>query len=245
MSANTFYFLDQIPLHGALEKPATMEGIINNGLEASPILHAGLASLLLIVIAFINSRRYKQDSTLPTEKTFSLSNLMEMVVKGLLTFMESIMGSDARRFLPLVGGTAFFILFNNLMGSLPGFDSATANINTTLACAIVVVVATHVIGVRTHGIKYIKHFMGPVWWLAWLIFPIELIGHFARVMSLSVRLFGNMFGDHLVIATFLGLVALGIPAIFMGFGIFVALIQTFVFTLLSIIYISGALEEAH
>ena len=245
MSANAFYFLNSTPRHNAIEKPATVEGIINNGLEASPILHAGLASLLLIVIAFIISRRYKQDSTLPTEKTFSLSNIMEMAVKGLLAFMESIMGSDARRFLPLVGGTAFFILFNNLMGSLPGFDSATANYNTTLACAIVVVVATHVIGVRTHGIKYIKHFMGPVWWLAWLIFPIELIGHLARVMSLSVRLFGNMSGDHLVVATFMGLVALGVPVIFMGFGVFVALVQTFVFTLLSIIYISGALEEAH
>ncbi len=245
MSANTFYFLEQTPLYGALEKPATMEGILNNGLEASPILHAGLASLLLIVIAWAASRRYKQDSTLPTEKTFSLPNLMEMVVKGLLAFMESIIGSDARRFLPLVGGTALFILFNNLMGSLPGFDSATANINTTLACAIVVVVSTHIIGVRTHGIKYIKHFTGPVWWLAWLIFPIELIGHLARVMSLSIRLFGNMSGDHLVVATFLGLVALGVPAIFMGFGVFVALVQTFVFTLLSIIYISGALEEAH
>ena len=248
MSANTFYFFDYIPLHGAIEKPATIEkagGIINNGIDASPILHAGFATLLLIVIAFLVSRRYQEDSTLPTEKTFTLSNLMEMAVKGLLTFMESIMGPNAKRFVPLIGTTALFILFCNLLGSIPGFDSPTANINTTLACAIVVVVATHVIGVRAHGIKYIKHFMGPVWWLAWLIFPIELIGHFARVMSLSVRLFGNMFGDHLVVATFLGLVALGIPAIFMGFGIFVALVQTFVFTLLSIIYITGALEEAH
>jgi F-type H+-transporting ATPase subunit a len=248
MSASTFYVLDYIPLHEAIEKPATVEkvgGIINNGLEASPILHAGFATLLLIVIAFLVSRRYQKDATLPTEKTFSLANIMEMAVKGLLAFMESIMGSDARRFLPLVGGTAFFILFCNLLGAIPGFDSPTANINTTLACAIVVVVSTHVIGVRTHGIKYVKHFMGPVWWLAWLIFPIELIGHLARVMSLSIRLFGNMSGDHLVVATFLGLVALGVPAIFMGFGVFVAVVQTFVFTLLSIIYITGALEEAH
>jgi F-type H+-transporting ATPase subunit a len=229
MSANAFYFLEQTPLHSALEKPATTEmagGIINNGMEASPILHSGLATLLLIVIAWAVSRRYTRSAVLPTEKTFSLSNLMEMIIKGLLAFMESIMGSDAKRFLPLIGGTALFILFNNLMGSLPGFDSATANYNTTLACAIVVVVATHVIGIRTHGIKYIKHFTGPVWWLAWLILPIELIGHLARVMSLSIRLFGNMSGDHLVVATFLGLVAIGVPSIFMGFGVFVALVQS-------------------
>ncbi|UCG39804.1 MAG: F0F1 ATP synthase subunit A [bacterium] len=220
-------------------------GLLTNAVEASPILHAGLATLLLIAVAWVVSRRYREDSTLPAEKTFSPSNIMEMAVRGLLLFMESIMGPEARRFVPLIGTTALFILFSNLLGSIPGFDSPTANINTTLACAIVVVAATHVIGVRAHGIKYIKHFMGPVWWLAWLIFPIELIGHIARVMSLSVRLFGNMFGDHTVVATFMMLVALGVPAIFMGFGVFVALIQTFVFTLLSIIYISGAIEEAH
>ena len=84
-----------------------------------------------------------------------------------------------------------------------------------------------------------------MWWLAWLMLPIELIGHFARILSLSVRLYGNMMGDHKVLAIFLGLVALGIPVIFMGMGIFIALVQTFVFTLLSILYITFALEEAH
>lgn len=237
MSADTFIFLDHTPLHNVIGKV--------EGLDPSPIIHSGLVSIMLVGIAYAINRSYRDGRVLPREKTFSLPNLLEMAVSGLLAFMESIMGDDARRFLPLIGGTAFFILFNNLLGSIPGFDSPTTNYNTTLACAIVIVVATHVIGVKEHGIKYLKHFMGPVWWLAWLIFPIELIGHVARVLSLSIRLVGNMFGDHLVVATFMGLVAFLVPAIFMGFGLFVALVQTFVFTLLSIIYITGALEEAH
>jgi F-type H+-transporting ATPase subunit a len=248
MSADTFIFLDHTPLHGAIQKPATVEfagGMVNNGIEASPVIHAGLATVLLVGIAIIVSRSYRNRGISPTEKTFSIPNLMELVVTGLLRFMESLMGSDARRFLPLIGGTALFILLNNLMGSLPGFDSATANLNTTLACALVIFVATHVVGIRTHGFKYIKQFLGPVWWLAPLMLPIELISHFARILSLSIRLYGNMMGDHKVLAIFLTLVAIGIPVIFMGMGIFIALVQTFVFTLLSILYITFALEEAH
>lgn len=251
MSADTFIFLDHTPLYTAIEQPATVEkfgGMVNNGLEASPIIHAALASALLVGIAFLVNRSYTnrgRNGLAPAEKTFSVSNLMELAVTGLLQFMESLMGSEARRFVPLIGGTAFFILFNNLMGLVPGLDGATANFNTTLACALVIFVATHVVGVRTHGAAYIKQFLGPVWWLAWLMFPIELIGHFARILSLSVRLYGNMMGDHRVLAIFLALVALGVPVIFMGMGIFIALVQTFVFTLLSILYITFALEEAH
>lgn len=240
MSAeNTFIFLNHGPVHDALERVES--------LDPSPIIHAGLASGLLILLAWQVSRAYRsrQQDIAPDARTFSLANLMELCVNGLLEFMEGIMGGQARHFVGLIGGTAFFILFNNLMGSLPGFDSSTANINTTLACALVIFFATHIVGVKTHGAAYIKHFMGPVWWLAPIMFPIELISHLARIMSLSVRLFGNMMGDHVVLATFMGLVALGIPVIFMGMGLFVAFVQTFVFTLLSIIYISGALEEAH
>ncbi len=251
MSADTFIFLDHTPLYTAIEQPATVEkfgGMVNNGLEASPIIHAALASALLVGIAFLVNRSYAsrtRNGLDPTEKTFSVSNLMELAVTGLLQFMESLMGSEARRFVPLIGGTAFFILFNNLMGLVPGLDGATTNFNTTLACALVIFVATHVVGIRTHGAAYIKQFLGPVWWLAWLMFPIELIGHFARILSLSVRLYGNMMGDHKVLAIFLALVALGVPVIFMGRGICIALVQTFVFTLLSILYITFALEEAH
>jgi F-type H+-transporting ATPase subunit a len=248
MAGDIFIFLDKTPIHDVIDKPATVElagGMINNGLDASPILHAGLAAFILLAVSIMVSKRYRGDSMLPTDKTFSLSNLIELAIGGLLNFMKQNMGEHAGKFLPLIGTTAIFILVSNLLGSIPGFDPPTSNLNTTLACAIVIVLATHYVGIRTHGAKYIRHFLGPVWWLMPFMLIIELIGHFARVLSLSVRLFGNMFGDHMVLAIFMGLVPLLIPVVFMGLGIFVALVQAFVFTLLSILYISGALEEAH
>jgi F-type H+-transporting ATPase subunit a len=248
MAGDTFIFLDKAPIHDIIDKPATVEmagGLVNNGLEAAPILHAGLTAIILLTISFLISNRYKKDAKLPTDKTFSLANLMELAVGGLLNFMRQTMGEHAGKFIPLIGTTAIFILISNLMGTIPGFDPPTSNINTTLACAIVIFIATHYVGIRTHGASYIKHFLGPVWWLAPAMLIIELIGHFARVASLSVRLFGNMFGDHMVLAIFMGLVPLLIPVIFMGLGVFVSCVQALVFTLLSILYISGALEEAH
>ncbi|NOY87042.1 MAG: F0F1 ATP synthase subunit A [Deltaproteobacteria bacterium] len=237
MASETFVFLDHTPLFTAL---ARVEGI-----DPAPIIHGALVSIIIIALAVLVNRSLKDRRIMPHEKTLSLTNLLELAISGILTFMEGMMGKEAKRFLPLIGTTAFFILFSNLLGNIPGFEAPTANYNTTLACAIVIVVTTHIVGIKTHGAKYIKHFLGPAWWLAWLILPIEIIGHLARVLSLSVRLFGNMFGDHLVLATFMSLVALLVPVIFMGLGLFVAFIQTFVFTLLSIIYITGALEEAH
>jgi F-type H+-transporting ATPase subunit a len=238
-SNSTLIFLNETPVYDALDKIGQI--------DPSPIIHAALASGILIFLAWKVSKAYRsrEQAMIPDKKTFSVANLLEQAIGGLIAFMEGIMGQEARRFVPLIGGTALFILINNLMGSLPGFDSSSANINTTLACAIVIFIATHVIGIRIHGVKYIKHFMGPVLWLAPLMLIIELISHLARILSLSIRLFGNMMGDHTVLATFMGLVAIGVPVIFMGMGLFIAFIQTFVFTLLSIIYISGALEEAH
>ncbi len=244
MASEAFIFLDHTPVHTALE--GASEALVRfKGLDPSPVMHAALVSGLLILLGIAVSRSYKNNRLHPDEKTFSVANLMELVVSGILNFMKQNMGDNARKFLPLIGTTGIFILASNLLGAVPGFDPPTSNINTTLACAIVIVVATHYVGIRTHGASYIKHFMGPVLWLAPFIIIIEIIGHLARVLSLSVRLFGNMFGDHMVLAIFMGLVPLVIPVVFMGLGIFVAFVQAFVFTLLSILYISGALEEAH
>jgi len=237
MAAETFIYLNHTPLYSALEKV--------DGIDPSPVIHGGLVFFALVGIAVAVNRSYRGRGAELTEKTFSLTNILEQAVAGLMAFMEGMMGDQAKRFVPLIGSTALFILFCNLLGNIPGFDSPTSNLNTTLAPAIVIVLATHIIGIKAHGAGYIKQFLGPVPWLIPLILPIELISHFARVVSLSVRLFGNMFGDHLVLATFMGMVSLLVPVIFMGFGLFVALIQTFVFTLLSIIYITLALEEAH
>jgi F-type H+-transporting ATPase subunit a len=146
-----------------------------------------------------------------------------------------------------MGSLAFFILFSNLLGLVPGFLPPTDNLNTTVACALVVFFATHYYGIKTHGLKYIKHFMGPVWWLSPLFFIIEVISHLARVLSLSMRLFGNIMADHTLLSLTLltpSFLVIFLPPLAMFLGIFVSLIQAFIFTLLSMVYISLAIEEA-
>lgn len=174
-----------------------------------------------------------------------LQNVMEAVLSSIDTFLTDTVGHEGRKYFPLVATIGLYILSCNLLGLLPGFESPTSNINTTASVAIVVFFMTHIIGVRTHGMKYLKHFMGPIWWLSPLMFIIELIGHFARPLSLTMRLFGNIKGEDIVLAVVLLLVPALVPLPVFVLMIFTSLIQTVVFMLLSMMYIAGALEEAH
>jgi F-type H+-transporting ATPase subunit a len=132
------------------------------------------------------------------------------------------------------------------MGLIPGFFSPTANINTTLACALIAFITTHIIGIKAHGLKYIKHFLGPIWWMAPLMLPIEIIGHLSRILSLTLRLFGNIMGEDLVLAILLMLAGMFLaPLPMMFLAIFTSFVQAFIFSLLTMLYISGAMEEAH
>ena len=173
-------------------------------------------------------------------------NVFEVIVGGLEDFIVDITGPEGKDFFPFLATLFLFILVSNLIGLAPGFFSPTADLNTTLALALCTFVYTHIIGIKYHGVKYIKHFLGPVWWLAPLLFPIELIGHLARVMSLSVRLFGNIFGKETVLTILFllaGLYLAPLPILFLG--ILVSLIQALVFMLLSTIYFVGSMEHAH
>ncbi|MCD6561413.1 MAG: F0F1 ATP synthase subunit A [Deltaproteobacteria bacterium] len=173
-------------------------------------------------------------------------NVFELMIDGLENFMIDITGPEGRFFFPFIATLFFYILICNLIGLMPGFYSPTANLNTTLSLAVCTFGYTHIIGIRFHGIKYCKQFLGPVWPLAPLMLPIELIGHFARVMSLSIRLFGNIFGKETVLGILFmlaGLYFAPLPILFLG--ILVSLIQALVFMLLSTIYFVGAMEEAH
>ena len=173
-------------------------------------------------------------------------NVFEVIVGGIEEFIVDITGEEGRFVLPLIGTLAFYILFSNYLGLVPGAFSPTANLNTTLACAIIVVVYTQVIGVKFHGAKYIKHFLGPVVFLYPLMFVIEVIGHLARALSLSIRLFGNIFGKEMVLGIFVflaGLYLAPLPILFLG--LFVGGVQTLIFVLLSTMYFAGAIEHAH
>jgi F-type H+-transporting ATPase subunit a len=173
-------------------------------------------------------------------------NVLEVVINGIEEFMIDVTGEEGRFVYPLIATLAFFILFSNYLGLAPGMFSPTANLNTTLACAIIVVFYTHVIGVKFHGAKYIKHFLGPVLFIAPLMFVIEVIGHLARALSLSIRLFGNIFGKEMVLGIFVflaGWFLAPLPILFLG--LFVGGVQTLIFVLLSMMYFSGAIEHAH
>ncbi len=154
---------------------------------------------------------------------------------------------NAVKYLPFIGSLAFFIFFCNALALLPGFAPPTDTLKTILALAVLVFLATHYFGVREHGLKYFKHFLGPIWWLAPFMVIIEIISHIARPLSLSMRLMGNMASDHKVVATFTMLVPLLVPVPFLVLGTLVVIVQTLVFCLLSMVYISMAVahEEHH
>jgi F-type H+-transporting ATPase subunit a len=203
------------------------------------VIYSWLVMILLIVLGVIGA---KGISMVPTKG----QNLFEIIVGGIEEFIVDVAGEEGRRFFPILATVFIYIFVCNLLGLVPGFYPPTANLNTTLSCALVVVPMTHIIGVMYHGPKYIKHFMGPIWWMVPIILPIEIIGHVARILSLSIRLFGNMSGHELVLAIlFLLAGAFFAPLPIMALGIFVSLVQAFVFFLLSTMYFAGAMEHAH
>ena len=172
-------------------------------------------------------------------------NVMEVIIEGFDNLLTETMGPEGRKFFPLIATLGLYILTANLLGLLPGFESPTSNLNTTVSMALVVFVMTHVVGIRMHGFKYVKHFLGPIWWLAPLMIILEIVSHLARIISLSFRLFGNIAGEDKVLAVVVLLVPLLVPLPVFILMIFTSVIQTIVFMLLTMMYIAGAMEEAH
>lgn len=175
----------------------------------------------------------------------SVKGIFEVLVEYINSLVGSVMGDHGHEFVPLFASVFFFILFNNFIGLLPGMSAATSNMNTALAVAIFIFVTYNFLGIKENGFGYLKHFMGPMWVLAPLMFPLEIVSHLVRPFSLGLRLSGNMTGDHTVLAIFTELVPVGVPVIFYGLGAFVCLVQAFVFTLLSMIYIAMATSHEH
>lgn len=225
-----YYFLNEI---------FAAVGLGHFGHEYSHVIHSWFVMGILIIGAVLLTKGIQM---IPTKG----QNLLELIVGTLENFMVDITGPEGRAFFPYIATLFLYILISNLLGLIPGFFSPTANINTTLSMAICTFVLTHIIGVKFHGIKYFKHFLGPVPLLAPLMLVIELIGHLARVMSLSIRLFGNIMGKEKILGILFALAGLylaPLPILFLG--ILVSFIQAVVFMLLSIVYFAGAMEEAH
>ncbi|MBI4842368.1 MAG: F0F1 ATP synthase subunit A [candidate division NC10 bacterium] len=180
-----------------------------------------------------------------------LQNVVEVVIEAFYGLLDQMIGRQGRQFLPLIGTAGLFILTSNLLGNIPGLQPPTANWNTTVALAVTVFLSYNYFGIRKHGfLNYLKHFCGPIWWLAPIMFVIEFIGHLARPVSLSIRLFGNIFGEESVIVILISLAWLVMPyliwlGIMLPLSLFTAIVQTFVFIMLSMVYIAGAVEEGH
>lgn len=203
------------------------------------VIYSWVVMAFLIALGVFGA---KHISIVPTK----IQNLLEVIISGIEDFMITVTGEEGRWLFPIAATVFIYVLVCNLSGLLPGFYPPTASLNTTASCAITVVVFTHVIGIKYHGIGYVKHFLGPVWWMIPIILPIELIGHLARILSLSFRLFGNMMGHELVLGILFFLAGLFFaPLPIMALGIFVAMVQAFVFFLLSIMYFTSAMEHAH
>jgi F-type H+-transporting ATPase subunit a len=194
-----------------------------------------------LIVFFIAVR-----STLSVEKPGPVQHIAELIHEAIGDQAEQVIGHGYQRFQAYVTCIFLFVLCNNLVGLIPGIEAPTTSIMVTLGLAVPTFLYYNYYGVKEQGVVgYIKHFAGPVWWMAWLIFPIEVVSHLARVMSLSVRLYANMFAGDLVTLVFFSLVPVGIPVIFLGLHLFVSLIQAFVFTLLTMIYLSLAVAHEH
>jgi F-type H+-transporting ATPase subunit a len=220
---------------------------------------SALAALILLASGALVRRQLSLagGGVLPDEGV-TLRNVFEVVVEGLSGLARDTMGEGWRRYFPLVGTIFVFVLVSNLLGLVPGLGGASSDVNMTTAWAIIAFLAYNVVGIRTHGFWYINQFLGPSFFevqlfgrhvhvrpLAPLFLPLELILHLARILTLSVRLLANMFADHTVVGVWIGLLPFAVPAIFMGLGLLVAVLQAFVFSLLTMIYIGQALEDPH
>lgn len=218
------------------------------------IAAAAFVALVMVLAAIMGGKALKKakDDVLP-ESRLTLRTFLELCVDGLNNMVVGVMGQEGRKFTPFIGTMFLFIFFMSMLGVIPGFAPPTANVNTNMGIALIIFLATHYFGFKVHGGGYVKHFMGPVLLLAPLLFLIEMVSHIVRPLSLTVRLYGNVQGEVEVAGIFknfwsvmgLNFPEIGIPVIFLFLGIFVAFIQAFVFSLLSMIYFSGALSHDH
>ena len=210
------------------------------------VLTAGLVAALLVTFAaVVHGRLATAEPAIPPEEGVTARNIAEVFVESMLGLAEGVIGHSAERYVPLLGSFFIFILVANLIGLVPGFTPPTSDFNITFGLGVVSFVAYHVSGAREHGLGYAKQFLGSVVFLAPLMLVVELFSHLFRPVSLGIRLFANMFADHQVVEIFTGLTKLGVPVVFYVLGAFVAVVQAFVFTMLSAIYIALAVSHEH
>ncbi|HVW10095.1 MAG TPA: F0F1 ATP synthase subunit A [Bryobacteraceae bacterium] len=198
-----------------------------------------VAVLLMVLLLILRSR-------LSVEKPGITQHIFELIHKFIVGEADDQVGHDGHHHVTLFMTLFLFILLANLIGLIPGFFSPTQAIYVPAGCALISFFYYNIVGFKKNGFwRYTKHFFGPIPVMAPLMFPIEIISHLARPLSLTVRLFANMYAGEKVMLTFLGLTYLVVPTIFMGLHVFVALLQAYIFVLMTMIYVAGAVAEDH
>src|SRR5580704_17749494 len=200
----------------------------------APITNAFAMELLVFVGLVVYFAIVRM--TLSVEQPKAAQHLAEMTHEFVTDQSESMIGHGYERFTSYLTALFLFILISNLLGLIPGLESPTASVVVPLGLALVTFIYYHYQGIRSNGLSYYKQFVGPVWWMSWLLLPVEIISHLARILSLTVRLYANMFAGDLLTLVFFSMIPLGVPLLFLGLHFFVAGIQAYVFMLLASIY---------
>lgn len=222
--------------------PESMEG--EALIAVSTLCIAGLIAVALGSWARVQMG--SGDSAVIPAGRFSVRGVFEVMTEAVTSFARQVIGPDGGYYVPMFASVFFFVLLNNFLGMIPGMTPATENLNTTLPFGIFIFVAYNYMGIREHGfVAYFKHFMGPIIWLAPLMFLVELISHIVRPISLGLRLANVLMGDHKVLSMFLDMVPFIVPIPFYIMGLFVCVLQAFVFTLLSMVYVALATAHEH
>lgn len=227
--------------------PVSIYDILSDMIPVAAQAVAAGALLLLLLSWYIWRDIQKSDGVIPSER-LTLRGFVELIFEGISSLARDIMGEQWAKHMPLIGTMGLFILISNLMGLVPGLGGSTTYIETNLSWAVIAVISAEIVGIRAHGVGgWLGHFNPGPLWIAPLLFPVEVISHLVRMMSLTIRLTANMFADHTMVGIFLSfsVVAWFVPWALMGLGVFVAFVQAFIFTFLGMVYIGQALEEAH
>lgn len=209
----------------------------------APITNAVAMELLVVVLLLAFFLAIK--ASLSVEKPSALQHLAEVAQDFVSEQAHAVIGHGYERYVPYAMAVGFFILFSNLLGLIPSFESPTASPGIPLGCALVTFFYYQFHGIRHHKLHYYKQFVGPVWWMAPLMVLIEVVSHLARVLSLTVRLYANIFAGDMVTLAFFSLVPLLVPIAFLGLHLFVASVQTYIFVMLTLVYLGMAVSEEH
>jgi F-type H+-transporting ATPase subunit a len=218
-------------------------GIVGKPAVARPwvdymVMQIVVVVLLMIAFALLRPR-------LSADRPGPFQQICELIYGFVDEQAEEQVGHEGHKFVHYFGTVFIFILVANLIGLIPAFESPTMNVPVTCGFAMATFFYYHLAGMQANGFGYIKQFLGPLWWLAWLMLPIEMFSHMARPLSLTIRLFANMFAGELVTNVFLGLTYFAIPVIFMSLHLFVGILQAYIFMLLTMVYVAGAVAHEH